>query len=346
MNHSYKLQSRLSTFLPLLHIINRAPHFPPSSHLIVRHFITLRLTTPSTPKHYIDQKHTQSTMTFHGSSTVSGGIPWDELIKFAEEKKAEEAKTGHPAQLNKQQIAAISQLIELVHEIEVEDFWVSDLNQYCQQNKIPTPQFTQETFNQQVYGMPFPRSREGRGCEAGQQVPTFKKVQKAKNFAAMHALKYLRKEEPAPRGSKRAPSGSQESPAHARIKTEEDSSDGGVSMATPLRSGDHSVPTSTPLASATTQGPTVRERVAGLGERMGFGIPEYYIELDNEKEDTWKGRPIFRHDGRIPENMGVVEGVVGRQQAEILVAEKVLEWLEKEEKNRGDQYSNLMNSTS
>jgi hypothetical protein len=67
-------------------------------------------------------------MTFHGSSTVSGGIPWDELIKFAEEKKAEEAKTGHPAQLNKQQITAISQLIELVHEIEVEDFWVSDLN--------------------------------------------------------------------------------------------------------------------------------------------------------------------------------------------------------------------------
>ncbi|KAF5574967.1 hypothetical protein FPCIR_13380 [Fusarium pseudocircinatum] len=299
-------------------------------------------------------------MAFQGPSAVRGGIPWDELIKFAEEKKAEEAKTGHPAQLNKQQIAAISQLIELVHEIEVEDFWVSDLNQYCQQNKIPTPQFTQETFNQQVYGMPFPRSRvfcnlpsenikfpqEGRGYETGQQVPTFKKVQKAKNFAAMHALKYLRMEEPAPRGSKRAPPGSQESPAHARIKTEEDNSDGGLSMATPLRSDAHSVPTSTPLASAITQGPTVRERVAGLGERMGFGIPEYHIEQDNEQEDTWKGRPIFRHDGRIPENMGVVEGVVGRQKAEILVAEKVLEWLEKEEKNRGDQYASLMDSTS
>jgi hypothetical protein len=67
-------------------------------------------------------------MAFHGHSTVRGGIPWDELIKFAEEKKAEEAKTGHPAQLNKQQITAISQLIELVHEIEVEDFWVADLN--------------------------------------------------------------------------------------------------------------------------------------------------------------------------------------------------------------------------
>ncbi|EWG48437.1 hypothetical protein FVEG_08214 [Fusarium verticillioides 7600] len=300
-------------------------------------------------------------MTSHGPSTVSGGIPWDELIKFAEEKKAEEAKTGHPAQLNKQQIAAISQLIELVHEIEVEDFWVSDLNQYCQQNKIPTPQFTQETFNQQVYGMPFPRSRvfcnlpsenikfpqEGRGYETGQQVPTFKKVQKAKNFAAMHALKYLRIEEPAPRGSKRAPPESQESPTHARIKKEKDNSDGGLSMATTsLRPGARSVPTSTPLASATTHGPTVRERVAGLGERMGFGIPEYHIEQDNEQEDTWKGRPIFRHDGRIPENMGVVDGAVRRQEAEILVAEKVLEWLEKEEKNRGDQYASLMDSTS
>ncbi|KAF4950336.1 hypothetical protein FGADI_8259 [Fusarium gaditjirri] len=301
-------------------------------------------------------------MTFHSSSAVSGGIPWDELIKFAEEKKTEEAKTGHPAQLNNQQIAAISQLIELVHEIEVENFWQAPnhdrLSEYCQQNKIPTPQFTQETFNQQVYGILFPRSRvfcnlpsentkfpqEGRGYGTGQQVPTFKKAQKAKNFAAMHALKYLRKEEPAPRGSKRAPSGSQEHSATARIKTEEDNSDGGVSMATPLRSGNDSVPSSTLSASATTQGPTVRERVAGLGERMGFGIPEYCIEQDNEKEDTWKGHPVFRHDGRIPENIGVVEGVVGRQQAETLVAEKVLEWLEKEEKNRGDQYSRLVDS--
>lgn len=209
--------------------------------------------------------------------------------------------------------------------------------------------------------MPFPRSRvfcnlpsenikfpqEGRGYETGQQVPTFKKVQKAKNFAAMHALKYLRIEEPAPRGSKRAPPESQESPTHARIKKEKDNSDGGLSMATTsLRPGARSVPTSTPLASATTHGPTVRERVAGLGERMGFGIPEYHIEQDNEQEDTWKGRPIFRHDGRIPENMGVVDGAVGRQEAEILVAEKVLEWLEKEEKNRGDQYASLMDSTS
>jgi hypothetical protein len=157
---------------------------------------------------------------------------------------------------------------------------------------------------------------------------------------------YLRKEEPAPRGSKRAPSGSQEPPAHTRIKTEEDNSDGGVSMATPLRSGDNSVPTSTPLASATTQGPTVRERVAGLGGRLGFGIPEYYIEQDNEKEDTWNGCPVFRHDGLIPEDMGVVKGIVGRQQAEILVAEKVLEWLEKEGKKRDEQLSSIMDSTS
>ncbi|KAF9761992.1 hypothetical protein IL306_003609 [Fusarium sp. DS 682] len=319
-------------------------------------------------------------MASHGSPNFSQGVPWDELIRFAEEKKAEEAKTGEPAQLSKQQIAAISHLIELVHDIEVEDFWVSELNrkcptkhdifqstinhvclsEYCQQKKIAVPHFTQETFNQLVSGTPVPRSRvfcslpsenlqfphEGRGYETGQEVPTFKKVQKAKNFAAMHALKYLRKEEPAPRGSKRGSSGPQESPAHTRVKTEEDNSDGGVSTVIPPRPDDEGVPAGTPSASAATQGPTIRERVAGLSGRMGFGIPEYYIEQHNEKENTWNGRPIFRNDGRIPEDMGVVTGVIGRQQAENSVAEKVLEWLEKEKKTRGEQLSRIMDSTS
>ncbi|KAF4454591.1 hypothetical protein F53441_2934 [Fusarium austroafricanum] len=290
-----------------------------------------------------------------------GRVPWDELIKFAEEKKVEEAESGKPAQLSKQQIAAVSQLIELVHDIEVEDFWFSDhvcLVEFCQQNKHAVPTFTSETFNQLVSGIPVPRSRvfcilpsqnqkfpqEGRGYEAGQEVPTFKKAQKAKNFAAMHALKYLRNEDSSPRGSKRAASGTQESPAHTRIKAEEDNSDGGVSTGGPSLSRGKSAPART-SSNFTTQGPTIRERAAGLGCRLGFGIPEYHIEQDNEEEDTWSGRPIFKNDGRIPEDVGVVTGVVGRQQAEILVAEKVLEWLEKEEKAKQDQVASILSST-
>ncbi|KAM0222617.1 hypothetical protein ACHAPA_001906 [Fusarium lateritium] len=301
-------------------------------------------------------------MANHNPAALRGGIPWDQLIKFANEKKAEEEKSGMPAQLNQQQIIAISQLIELVQDIEIEDKWVGELNQYCQQNRLSLPLFAPETFNLQVYGTNVPRSRvtcilsseqqsfpkEGYGYEAGEEVPSFKKAQKAKNFAAMHALRFLQGAGPSPRGSKRSASMTQESPNHIRVKPDEDTCDGGASTAGPSTSKgeDAQAPISpTAVASAsTTQGPTMREKIAVLGERLDFGTPEYYIErsttVDGDGE-TWMGRPIFRNDGRIPEGMGVVTGIVGRQQAEDLVAEKVLEWLQKEEKLREEQVASI-----
>ncbi|WZH44795.1 uncharacterized protein QYS62_005823 [Fusarium acuminatum] len=293
---------------------------------------------------------------------MSRGIPWDQLIKFANEKKAEEEKSGKPAQLNQQQIIAISQLIDLVHDIEVEDKWVGELNKYCQQNKLALPIFAPETFTLQVYGTNVPRSRvtciitskqqsfpkEGYGYEAGQEVPSFKKAQKAKNYAAMHALRFLQGAGPSSRGSKRSASMTQESPTHTKVKAEEDTCDVGVSTAGPSLSKDTGaqIPISSTTAPSTTatQGPTIRERVAVLGERLGFGIPEYYIEqstMVNDDGETWMGRPAFRNDGRIPEGMGVVTGIAERQQAEDLVAEKVLEWLQKEEKLRKEQVASI-----
>ncbi|KAM0346883.1 hypothetical protein ACHAPU_005223 [Fusarium lateritium] len=299
----------------------------------------------------------------HSAAALSGGIPWDQLIRFANEKKTEEEESGKPAQLNQQQIIAISQLIDLVQDIEVEDTWVAELNQYCQQSKFSLPLFVPETFNLQVYGTNVPRSRvtcilpskgqtfpqEGYGYQAGQEVPSFKKAQKAKNFAAMYALKFLRGDGPSPRGSKRSASMTEESPAHTRVKAEEDNSDGGASTAGPSLSSGKSAqaPTySTVAPTTTTQGPTIRERIAGLSGRLGFGIPEYHIEPDNTADGTWKGRPVFRNDGRIPEDMGVVTGVVGRQVVEDLVTQKVLEWLQAEEKLREEQYASIMNSIS
>ncbi|KAF5677898.1 hypothetical protein FHETE_1418 [Fusarium heterosporum] len=297
----------------------------------------------------------------HGAAAFSGGIPWDQLIRFANEKKIEEKESGKPAQLNQQQIIAISQLIDLVQDIEVEDGWVAELNEFCQQNRFPLPLFTSETFNLQVYGTNVPRSRvtcvlpskgqafpqEGYGCQADQQVPSFKKAQKAKNFAAMYALKFLRGDGPSPRGSKRPAPMAQESPAHTRVKAEEDSSDGGASTAGPsIASGKRAQPpTSSAVSPVTvTQGPTIRERIAGLGGRLGFGIPQYHIEPDNVVNGTWKGRPVFRKDGRIPEGMGVVTGAMGKQEAEELVAQKVLEWLQAEEQLREEQFTSIMNS--
>ncbi|KAH7272616.1 hypothetical protein MRS44_003127 [Fusarium solani] len=262
-------------------------------------------------------------------STIQGGIPWDLLIEFAKEKKAEEEQTGLPAQLGQQQITAISSLISLIPEPDVtEGNWISTLNTFCQQNKHPLPHWLpSETFNVVAHGVSLQRSRvschlpwysqtfpqEGYGYEAGQDPPTFKKAQQAKQFAAMQAYSYIQ----STRGNKRPASTNQGSPSRTRVKAEEDNSDGGVStIAAPPQTGGAS--SSTPL---------IRERVALLAGQMNYGIPEYFIEQYGE---TWRGRPIFRNDGRIPENVGAVRGYADRQQAEDAVAEKVLEWLEQE----------------
>ncbi|KAF4963255.1 hypothetical protein FSARC_8724 [Fusarium sarcochroum] len=277
-------------------------------------------------------------MANHGSAALSGGMPWDQLIEFANEKKAEEERTRQPAQLSKQQIAAISQLIELapVPDIEVEDNWVSDLN---------LPKFTPaETWNENNNEQ-FPQV--GYGFQAGEEVPAFRKAQKAKNFAAMQAFNFLKGVEPSPRGSKRPASITQDSPAHIRVKAEEDNSDGGVSTGGPSRSsGGKKGQATASIMATTTHGPTIRERVASLSGRLGYGIPEYDIERDGDADDTWKGRPNFRNDGRIPEDMGVVNGIVGRQRAEDLVAERVLVWLEKEELAKKEQIANIMDTIS
>ncbi|KAJ4141114.1 hypothetical protein NW768_000321 [Fusarium equiseti] len=312
-------------------------------------------------------------MANQGSSNTQQGIPWDQLIQFANSKKAEEQATGKPAQLDKQQLAAIAMLIELVKDIEVDDTCVK----YCQQKKITTPKFTSETFNQSISGTVIPRSRvictlpsknqqfpqEGYGYASGEEIPTFKKVQKAKNFAAMQALNWLQGQGPSSfRGEKRPASVMRESPVRTKRKTEgednpdsstpasvtgkhpnhtkteeENNSDGGALTADSSQASDP-----TPASTTGIQGPTIRERAAKLGVDMEFGIPKYFVERDDEEEDTWKGRPIFRHDGRIPPDTGVVTGVKGRQQAEDLVAQKTLEWLEGEKKSRDTLYEQII----
>ncbi|KAM0434401.1 hypothetical protein ACHAPT_003497 [Fusarium lateritium] len=265
-------------------------------------------------------------------ASVGGGIPWDLLIEFANEKKAEEEQTGLPAKMDQQQITAISSLISLIPEPNVTENWISLLTLFCQQDKHPLPHWLPtETFDIIAHGVRLQRSRvrchlpgsyqtfpqEGFGYEQGEEPPTFKRAQKAKQFAAMQAYNYL-KNEASSRGSKRPASVTQGSPSHTRVKAEEDNSDGGVSTTA----------AAPPRAVSFSSGPSIKERVALLGGKMNYGIPEYFTEQDGD--GTWRGRPVFRNDGRIPENMGVVSGFAERQQAEDAVAEKALEWLEQE----------------
>ncbi|GKT97924.1 hypothetical protein FLAG1_00074 [Fusarium langsethiae] len=292
-------------------------------------------------------------------ANTAQGIPWDQLIEFANNKKAEEKSTGKPAQLSKQQLAAVSMLVEFVKDIEVEDTYVSKLYEHCQRLKIESPRFTTETFNQCVSGTNIPRSRvlctlpsesqqfpqEGYGHDPGEAIPTFGKAQKAKNFAAMQALNWLQGQGPSsPRGEKRSASVTNESPVHTKIKAEEDNnSDGGVLTADSSQSSAKAVPAKGPFVGA--QGSTVREQVAELSEEMDFGIPEYLIQRAEEGSDLWNGRPIFKNDIQIPSDMGVVTGIAGRQQTEDLVAKKALEWLQNEQRSRYKLYLKIMRSS-
>lgn len=228
--------------------------------------------------------------------------------------------------------------------------------EYCQQHKITGPQFTTETFNQCISGTNVPRSRvlctlpcknqqfpqEGYGFSAGEAIPTFKKAQKAKNFAAMQALNWLRGEGPSsPRGEKRPASVTQESTVHTKIKAEEDNnSDGGVLTVDSSKPSEEGVPA--PVAPVVAQGPTVRDQIAKLSDDMDFGAFAFHMERENEENDVWKGRPIFKNDMVIPSDMGAVTGVAGRQQAEDLVAQKALEWLESEKRARMEAFEKIM----
>ncbi|KAI6766584.1 hypothetical protein HG531_011806 [Fusarium graminearum] len=279
-------------------------------------------------------------------ANIAQGIPWDQLIEFANNKKAEEKTTGKPAQLSKQQLAAVSMLVEFVKDIEVEDTYVSKLFEYCQRNKIESPQFTTETFNQCISGTNIPRSRvlctlpsrnqhfpqEGYGYSTGQAIPTFGKAQKAKNFAAMQALNWLQGRGPSsPRGEKRPASVINESHVHTKIRAEEDNnSEGGALTADSPLPNAKGVPV--PSQPAGAQRSAMHEEIAKLGDEMDFGVPEYLIRPAEEGSDLWNGRPIFRNDGTIPPEMGVVTGIAGRQQAEDLVVKKTLEWLQEEKR--------------
>lgn len=114
MKRNYKLHTTALTSLLQFHPINQSRHF--TSSLNLSHSIPPYLTP------YRIMAHLGTT------NAAAQGIPWDQLIEFANNKKAEEQSTGKPAQLSKQQLAAVSMLVDFVKDIEVDDNYVSRLN--------------------------------------------------------------------------------------------------------------------------------------------------------------------------------------------------------------------------
>lgn len=78
-------------------------------------------------------------------------------------------------------------------------------------------------------------------------------------------------------------------------------------------------------------GPSAFEKVAVLATKLGFECPTYRTVPDSDRPNFWSGQPYFRQDARIPEDLGAVQGIFGKKNARLEMAELVLAWLEEEE---------------
>ncbi|CAM1505532.1 Fc.00g111690.m01.CDS01 [Cosmosporella sp. VM-42] len=294
------------------------------------------------------------------SKTTSNqaGIPWNRLRAWIDEQEAFEKATGR-ARLSQAQRVAIASLVPPVEEPEVGDRdYVSELCMHEQAKRHELPKFDWKDDSINVNGVPQLRWRGscrlpwcdevfpqvGYGYETGQEIPSFQAKKKAKQFAAKQALSFLTglptKTAPAKVTSQSSPP---ISPLPKRIKVEQDTK----VKPEPATAHPPAIPTppriDVPSSDSFDEGgPTIPERVAGLATMLNFGCPSYKIEQDGDKPNIWKGRPYFQQDARVPEDLGVVRGIFGKKKAKLEIAEKVLMWLEEEDRARQETTARLL----
>jgi hypothetical protein len=74
--------------------------------------------------------------------------------------------------------------------------------------------------------------------------------------------------------------------------------------------------------------------------------PSYKIEPDPAGEGLYCGRPVFKNRLHIPPDLAVVSGVSGQREAKLMVAERVVAWLQGELQRRQDIFNGLWASTT
>ena len=72
-----------------------------------------------------------------------------------------------------------------------------------------------------------------------------------------------------------------------------------------------------------------------------MGIPTYRVDEDPLRPNFFNGRPIFFSGVAVPHGTGVVNGVLGKKQARLQIAEKVLVWMEQEHNKRMETLDNV-----
>ncbi|PNY27691.1 Uncharacterized protein TCAP_02384, partial [Tolypocladium capitatum] len=287
-------------------------------------------------------------------------VPWDRLRAWIDSREAVEREHGSPAPLPQAELEAISVLISFGDEPDVGNRdHVSALMQTVQARRLMPPTFVdEEPINMPVdghfklmwrcvctvgdYGS-FPR--EAYGIETGKPPPLFQSKKNAKRYAAKHALLYmtdfphpgaLLASPPQKRtAALQSPSPDRQPPAH-RIKSEDPPQ-------RPSQPSESPAPDTRPGNGGPDgdEASSVFRQIAALSARLGIDSPSYRIEPDDEMPNFFGGRPVFQHGGRVPPDLGVVSGVLGKRQAKIQMAEKVLEWLQGEQRSRTEIINSL-----
>ncbi|KAG5981298.1 hypothetical protein E4U55_003094 [Claviceps digitariae] len=294
-------------------------------------------------------------------------VPWNKLLTWVQQQMALEMQTGQPVELSRLQLVSMSHLISFTDEPDVSDRdYVSLLLHSVQSKRLGTAVFTNpESLSVPVDGHFEPRwqcictiksvgkfPRMGYGITATQPAPWFQSKKNAKQFAAKQALEYLAQNretvQSGPSVLDKRPLPPSPQAKSSRRKWEPTPKARGPAPVPSLVASPTPAPpppnTNFHSETTTTTGPnksSVFQQVAILTGRLGIDSPVYRVEPDPAGGGLFCGRPIFKNGGRMPFDLGFVNGVEGQAQAKRRIAEKVLAWAEEELQRRQDIFQTL-----
>ena len=96
---------------------------------------------------------------------------------------------------------------------------------------------------------------------------------------------------------------------------------------------------------SSTENPSIFECVARKARRLGMDQPRYNVVREDGTEfsaDLYRGQAEFRIGTKVPENVGIVRGILGKSEAKIEIAQQVLAWMQKELDNRHDMIKKIV----
>lgn len=80
--------------------------------------------------------------------------------------------------------------------------------------------------------------------------------------------------------------------------------------------------------------PSLLDQVKKETAYLRLSYPDFKIWDDEENPGTFAGRPVFKNNGRIPPDMGLIKGALTRGLAKEQIAEEVLKYCRTERKRK------------